>query len=189
MALLEQVDQLSIKQRLMVLGVVVVLLLVGFYYWIYAPNAKTISGLRMKLSSVQSDLQGLRAINAKLPEFKAQSEGLQKQLLEMRKKLPQDKEIPGLLDSISKAGTESGLQFELFRPRAENKKEFYSEVPVDITVTGPFHAISMFLDKVVHFPRIVNISNFNFGSAKEVGGYLMVTGTGVATTYRYNEKN
>lgn len=189
MALLERVDQLNNKQRLIILVVIIALLAGGFYYFVYRKNQTTITGLESTLSSLQTDIQGLRAIQAKLREFEAERDSLQKQLMIIRRKLPQQKEIPGLLESISNAGKESGLEFDLFRPRSEGKKEFYAEVPVDITVKGPFHNIVMFLDKIAHFPRIVNISNFSFKNPQEENGYIFITGSGLATTYRYLEQN
>lgn len=189
MPLLESIDQLNNKQRLLILVVIIALIAAGFYYLIYKPNNSDIAGLETRLSSLQSDLQSLRAIYAKLPEFEARRDLLREQLSLMKKKLPQQREIPGLLESISKAGTESGLEFDLFKPRPEGRKEFYAEVPVDIVVKGPFHNIVIFLDKIAHLPRIVNITNFEFRGPVEEGGYVFITGSGMATTYRYLEKS
>ncbi len=189
MALLEKVNELNNKQRLLVLVAVVALVGVLFYMYPYKKKQTEIEGSLIRLSAVQTELQGLQAIAAKLPEFETIIKNLQKQLEELKTKLPQDKDIPLLLKSISDAGTENGMQFDLFRPLGETRKEFYSEVPVDIAVRGPFHNMVSFLDKIVHFGRIVNITNFNFSNPRDEGGYHFVTGTGLATTYRYNEKS
>lgn len=189
MAFLEKIDEMNNRQRLLVLVVIVALLVTMFYMLVYSKNRTVITGLESNMASLQTDLDGLRAIAAKLPEFESQSKRLQNQLLEISRKLPQEREIPGLLESISKAGQESGLQFELFKPRPEVKKEFYVEVPVDIVVKGPFHNVAAFLDQIVHLPRIVNITNFSFSSPKDEGNYVFVTGTGLATTYRYSEQS
>ncbi len=189
MALTEKLNEMNNKQRILAIGILIIVMVALFFYFPYQNNRKVIKGLETKLSAIQGELQSLRAIHAKLPEFVAQTKRLQTQLLDIRKKLPQERDIPGLLDSISKAGLESGLQFDLFRPRPEIKKEFYAEVPVDITIKGPFHNIAMFIDKIVHLPRIVNVSNISFGNPKEEDGYVFITGTGMATTYRYEEKS
>jgi type IV pilus assembly protein PilO len=189
MAVLDQLNELNAKQRLLIVGVVIGLMAVIFYYYIFTPNTRTIANFDSQLTALETELKGLRAIEMKLPEFKAETLRLQNQLSEIRRKLPQEKEIPGLLENISRAGMESGLQFELFRPGSEVKKEIYSEVPVDISVRGPFQSMAMFIDKISHFPRIVNVTRFNFSAPKEEGNFVFISGTGVATTYRYNEKN
>jgi type IV pilus assembly protein PilO len=189
MALLEKVNELNNKQRLLILVAVIAVIGVLFYLYPVKKAQTEIAGLTSRLTAVQGELQGLQAIAAKLPEFRATIESLQKQLADLRTKLPQDKDIPLLLKSISEAGTGSGMHFDLFRPQGEVKKEYYSELPVNITVRGPFHSMVTFMDKIAHLPRIVNITSFNFAGSKEEGGYLFVTGTGMATTYRYNEKS
>jgi type IV pilus assembly protein PilO len=189
MVILDKINEMNTQTRAALLAILVALPAVVFYMYLYSPNVKTIARLTGELSTVQTDLQGLRAIAAKLPEFKKNTEDLQAQLLDIRKKLPLGKEIPKLLDDISRAGQESGLRFELFRPQGEVKREFYSEVPVDVAVRGPFHNVVMFMDRVTHFNRIVNVTNFSFSSPKEEGSYVFIMGSGLITTYRYEEKN
>jgi type IV pilus assembly protein PilO len=188
MALMERIDSLSARQRLLIMIVIILLLGVGFYYRVHKPKQREIQGWEAQLSTLQTDLQGLRAIAAKLPEFKEETRKLQRQLDEIKEQLPKEKEIPVLLENVSKAGTESGLEFDLFRPKPEVDKGFYMEVPVDLVVRGPFHNIATFLDKIAHFPRIMNITSFSLGKATEKEGYVIITGSCLATTYRYTEK-
>ena len=187
MSLLERLDELSNKQRLLIIAVVVLIMLAGFWQYVYKPYQTDIRNLRTQLESLQTDLQGLRAIAAKLPQFEEETKKLKRQLDEIRRQLPQEKEIPELLENVSRTGTESGLGFDLFRPKKEVNKGFYVEVPVDLVVKGPYHSIATFLDKVVHFDRIINISSFNFGKATEERGQVVITGSCLATTYRYTE--
>ena len=158
MAIMERIDGLSTRQRLLIMIIIILFLGAGFYYRVHKPKQREIQGWESQLSTLQTDLQGLRAIAAKLPEFKEETRKLQLQLDEIKKQLPKEKEIPVLLENVSKAGTESGLEFDLFRPKPEVDKGFYMEVPVDIVVKGPFHNLATFLDKIAHFPRIMNIT-------------------------------
>jgi len=80
--------------------------------------------------------------------------------------LPETKEIPSLLSSISQSGQDAGLEFVLFEPKAEVKKDFYAEIPVSIKVTGSYHNIATFFDNVSRLYRIVNIQNIEMKSGK-----------------------
>jgi type IV pilus assembly protein PilO len=51
------------------------------------------------------------------------------------KALPEKQEIPALLAGISQAGKVVGLEFLLFQPKAEIKKDFYAEIPVSIQLS------------------------------------------------------
>jgi type IV pilus assembly protein PilO len=79
--------------------------------------------------------------------------------------LPEKEEIPTLLTGISKAGKSSGLNFILFQPMPEVKKDFYAEIPVAMEVTGDYHGVAMFFENVAGLNRIVNIRNISMTPA------------------------
>ena len=100
------------------------------------------------------------------------------------KALPDKREIPSLLTSVSRVGIESGLEFLLFQPQPEVMKEFYAEIPVSIRISGGYHNVALFFDRVARLPRIVNIKNIKMNKSK---GSLKLTTTCTAVTYRFVE--
>jgi type IV pilus assembly protein PilO len=100
------------------------------------------------------------------------------------KSLPEKEEIPSLLTSISDSGKESGLEFLLFKPKREVKKEFYAEIPVAMKVNGDFHNIAKFFDQVARLSRVVNIRNI---SMKPVKGNESIVTACTAVTYKFIE--
>jgi type IV pilus assembly protein PilO len=104
-------------------------------------------------------------------------------------KLPDQKEIPGLLSSLSEAGKNSGLEFVLFEPVQPVNKEFYAEIPVKMTVNGGFHNTASFFEKVARLPRIVNISDGSISTGKESkeDNYFLTTSCQIKT-YMFVEK-
>ena len=100
--------------------------------------------------------------------------------------LPDTKEIPDLLSSISSLGRESGLEILQFKQRPEKFEEFYAEVPVDILVRGTYHQVAAFFDKVGHMARIVNVGNVNTKSPAKIEGEALELDTAcVAVTFRF----
>jgi type IV pilus assembly protein PilO len=88
-------------------------------------------------------------------------------------KLPEQKEIPGLLISMSEAEGLGGVEFQLFEPLAPVEKEFYAELPVKISLTGVYHDTAIFFEKVAKLPRIVNVSDLSMErreAAKDANG-------------------
>jgi type IV pilus assembly protein PilO len=102
--------------------------------------------------------------------------------------LPNSKEIPALLTSITSAGKSAGLDFLIFRPKPEVPQDFYAEVPVEISVAGPFVGIANFFVAVGNLPRIVNISNVAFTDIKNDRGRNIVRVNCQATTFRFLDK-
>ena len=62
MALMERIDSLSARNRLLIMVVIFALLAAGFYYRVHKPKQREIQGWEAQLSVLQTDLQGLRAI-------------------------------------------------------------------------------------------------------------------------------
>ena len=121
---------------------------------------------------VQEQMAALEQVQAKEQELKdvfeakqrkaANLEPLKRQLQEMKQTfgamlrlLPNKTEIEGLLVDISQSGLAAGLEFELFKPQAEQPAEFYAVQPISITVTGTYHEFGEFISAVAALPRIV----------------------------------
>ena len=82
------------------------------------------------------------------------------QYKQVMRALPEKEEIPSLLAGISQVGKDAGLEFSsLSSPSRRTRKDFYAEIPVDISVSGSYHQVAVFMDKVANLPRIVNIRN------------------------------
>jgi type IV pilus assembly protein PilO len=54
------------------------------------------------------------------------------------KQLPNKSEVESLLVEINQAGMGRGLQFDLFKPGAEQVKDFYAELPITVRLTGTY---------------------------------------------------
>ena len=184
-AVVEQFEKVPPKQRALVLAVLLAVLGVGFYYLVYQPKAAQIKAAKGQLAQLTSEVQNLQAIEAQNIKFKRMIAELSSQLDQARQQLPGEREIPILLEQIARFGKESGIEFISFRPSPEVARDFYNEVPMALALRGPFHNIGLFLDKISHYPRIISVSNLTMGNPVEKEGYLMLTSTCTATTYRY----
>jgi type IV pilus assembly protein PilO len=134
-------------------------------------------------------------------EFKqkksANLEALRDQLKEMKESfgnllrlLPNKTEIEGLLVDISQSGLSAGLEFELFKPGAEQVAEFYAIQPISIRVTGTYHEFGNFVSTVAALPRIVTQHDVSMAPKNKgaVGGEDELVMNMVAKTYRYLEE-
>jgi type IV pilus assembly protein PilO len=97
------------------------------------------------------------------------------------KQLPNRSEIDALLTDINQAGLGRGLQFDLFRPAAQERMaDFYAELPISIKITGNYHDIGAFASDVAALPRIVTLNDVAISNDK---GTLSMDA--VAKTFRY----
>jgi type IV pilus assembly protein PilO len=97
------------------------------------------------------------------------------------KQLPNRSEIDALLTDVNQAGLGRGLQFELFKPAAQERMaDFYAELPIDIRITGSYHDMGAFASDIAQLPRIVTLNNVAISADK---GTLAMDA--VAKTFRY----
>lgn len=153
------------RQLYILLGVAAVLFLYGWWSFLFKPAWDEVDRLQKELDSLVLQLNQKRRIAANLPHLEAQIKQLQLRLNASVARLPEEKEIPTLLIQVNSLGEEAGLVFTLFRPQAAVKKDFYSEVPIQVRVEGSFHALGAFFDRIGKMDRIVNIGTLNVSPA------------------------
>jgi type IV pilus assembly protein PilO len=173
------------SQRIGILaGLIVFLLIVGYFY-LYLPGADQVARLSEEIGNVESDRNRKRAIASNLPRLQRELQDWSLKLKTAAAQLPDKKEIPDLLSSLSAKARESGLEIILFRPRTENYQDFYAEIPVDIVVRGTFHNAVSFFDSVEKLYRPVNMDNIGLKNSKTVGDRVELEISTLATTYRF----
>jgi type IV pilus assembly protein PilO len=184
----EKILKLPNKQKIAILFLILLLEGVAFFYLFQQPKYQQFKALQSQLNDLQNQIQENRKVADNLPRLKKEYEQLQRELEAALTELPNQKEIPTLLTSITTLGKGAGLDFLLFRPKAEEPKDFYSAVPVDIVVSGSFYNVANFFVAVGNLPRIVNINNVAVSDIRDAGGRSMMKVTCLATTFRFLEK-
>lgn len=163
------------------------LLLLTFVFWQYFYKAKLteFAELREKVENLeqQKTLEKRRA--ASLDTLRKLVKDLDIKLKFALQELPDKREIPDLLDSISNLARDAGLEVTLFKPEAEILRDFYAEVPVSISVDGTFHQVTTFFDEVGHLSRIVNINQITIREPRITEERVGVKVDCMATTFRY----
>lgn len=168
-------------------GAMVLLLALGFFY-AYQPSADKITQLTEEADKIRQETDKKRKIVANMPKLQRDLQEWDAKLKSVVAQLPNSREIPDLLSTISTKARESGLEIILFRPRAENLREFYAEIPVDIVVRGGFNNAVTFFDEVGKFNRLVNIDNIDFKNPKVQGDHVGLEISTLATTYRFMDE-
>ncbi len=173
-------------QRMGALVGVSVLIIALVYYFVLSGQVNELSGLEGSLAKKQNEVNANRDLNANKTKFEDKIAELEGKLEVSKKYLPQEKEIPLLLEKITEFGTQSGLEFLVFKPSGEVEREFYSEVSIKIEVNGTFHNVLRFFDRIANMDRIVTVSNISMQKGKKDSGASIKTSLS-AVTYRYIE--
>lgn len=120
---------------------------------------------------------------ANLEVFKAQMVEMEETFGALVRQLPSETEVPGLLEDITNTALGSGLALQEVKLQAEQKRDFYSELPINIRVSGSYHELASFVSSVASLPRIVTLHDLTIKPTGGDGERLDMQV--VARTYRY----
>jgi len=121
-----------------------------------------------------------QAVNLDL--HKQQLREIDTQFGALLRQLPNKSQMDALLVDINQAGLGRGLQFDLFKPAAQEiQKEFYAELPIEVKVVGNYHDMGAFAADVGALPRIVTLNDVRINAQKD--GSLVMEAN--ARTFRY----
>ena len=179
----EKVEKIKMPYRLAILAGTIILLVGLFIWFIYIPKSEQIDASRQEIKRLEARLNQAKIKARDLKKFEEEFAEVEFQFAEALSLLPNTKEIPALLKTVTQLGTDSQLEFVLFSPQRERPKDFYIEIPVSIQVSGAYHNVAMFFDKVGRMDRIVNILNVDMKPVKDRSTIL--TTKCDAVTYRF----
>lgn len=184
----EKILKLPTKQKILILVLVMIIESAALVWFLYRPMYNEHVSLKAELSKLQNEIDEKTRIVANLPRLQMEYDQLNRELVQALTELPNSKEIPSLLTSITTLGKNAGLDFLVFRPKGETAKDFYAEVPVDIVVAGSYYSVANFFAAVSNLPRIVNITNVTFSDIKNVNNRIQIKVNCLATTFRFLDK-
>ena len=125
----------------------------------YGQLKQKLAGITHKMISQQlKELQQSQLIHRK--EYAQMQELLQ----DVMRQLPESKDLPNLLRSVTGVSEETRLKIKQFEPKQIKNRDFYSELPFDIKFQGKFGNLASFLDGVRKLERIISINNFSIES-------------------------
>jgi len=169
-----------------------IIVLVGGFYAIVSPVIDRTKQYQAEYESTNTMLTVAKQKAMRLEALKNERKMKETEFRKSMKALPETKEIPALLTSISQVGQDTGVEFAVFEPKAEVSQGFYGEIPVNMEILGNYHNTVMFFDKVTSLNRIVNIRNIKMEpaqvkDAKDGAGTKLKT-VCEAVTYKFIEK-
>lgn len=185
-AIFQKIETIKMPIRIGILAGIIVLFLAAFIWFIYLPKSEAIETTTTSIDELDKQLNRAKLQRAKLPEKQKEREELDLQLQEALKLLPNSKEIPSLLRKITELGNESQLDFRVFTPKSEQTRELYIEIPVAITVSGTYHNVAIFFEKVGRMERIMNIKNVSMKPVSDRSTTLTTTCDAITYTFKGN---
>jgi type IV pilus assembly protein PilO len=188
-----------------------------FYYFQWGDMVAQEEQKTTDLNALQSDIRNLEVTANKLQEFQREVALREAKLEMLKRILPADKETPELMKKVQDLATQSNLSVKKFNPGATVNKEFpvegapaakpgarpapapkpgqapaqaaeyYQEWPINVDLTGTYHNLGMFFDRVGRLSRLVNVGSIRIKSQAPQKANNTIAVSCVATTFVYVE--
>ncbi|SEG01289.1 type IV pilus inner membrane component PilO [Nitrosomonas ureae] len=188
--LLMELRQLDINQagnwpaafKIAALVILFVAIIVAGHFLVWQDQIEMLGNIHAEEETLKNTYLVKKSSAVNLSALRLQLKEIEQSLSALLKQLPDKSEMEALLVDINQAGLGRGLQFELFKPDAqETIHAFYAELPVSIRVTGSYHDIGAFASDVAQLSRIVTLNDVSILPAND--GKLILDA--VAKTFRY----
>ncbi len=186
--LIAKISKVPLAQRVLVLALAVIIIVVAVFFTFIQPENKKITRFKRTIEQLDSDLVQKRAIARNLSRYRVEVERLKQRLNEALTLLPNEAEIPELLQKIAALVEQSDCEMESFVPAAEVTSGFYAKIPVKMVVEGNYHSIAVFFDKVSKLARIVNVTNIKLDKPTLQNKKMVLKAQFTATTFKFVER-
>lgn len=112
----------------------------------------------------------LESYRPKLKQIEQQLAELKQQLEIEQRIVPDDKQVDGFITMLDAEAQKAGIEIRRYTAKPTVSKEYYTELPFDMELDGPYYSMLNFFDRVGKLERIVNIGSLLLSTTKNPQG-------------------
>jgi type IV pilus assembly protein PilO len=154
------------------LGVLVLAGVVGtgaLYYTVFKSQREENATAQTTLQAKMRENADLEAYRPKLADIERQLASLKQQLEIERRIVPDEKEVDNFMRMVSGEARKAGVEIRRYTARPVSARDFYTEVPFEVELDGPYYSMLGFFDRVSKLERIVNVNGLLVASTRKPG--------------------
>jgi len=167
-----------------VLGIAVVLTLINFFFFVQ-PVEDQLAANEAQLRSMERQYAEKKEIADNLNERRREMAVLEERLAQALTELPEQADLQDLLGQLNDISRKSGLELAKIEPSSEQPAEFFSKIPLRMSVRGNYHEIALFMQEVSRMRRIVNVNNIKLAEGGMRNDKVLIQSEFLATTFRF----
>ena len=157
---MEKFNQLPFVARLAILAVVGGIIFAGAWYGpvpgLAAMRVANDAAME-KVKAQQADNARLKPYEGRLKELELQIDSLQRQMERQKQIVPDDKSADNFIRDLQSDARSAGVEIRSYVAKPVGQKQYYTEVPFDLEIDGPYFAMLNYFERVGDMERIVNV--------------------------------
>jgi type IV pilus assembly protein PilO len=178
----------GLKQWAMVLAGAA-LVTAALYYTVFKGQSDKNAAAEHAVQEKVRENNELESYRPKLKDMERQLANLKQQLEIERRIVPDEKQVDTFIETMNGEAQKAGVELRRYTALPVSAKEYYTEVPFDLELDGPYYSMLNFFDRVGKLERIVNVSGLlvantkNSSEAKVKHQYQYAANESVAATF------
>jgi len=130
-----------------------------------------------KNAAAQHALEDKIRENNELESYRPKLKQMEQQLAELKQQLeieqrivPDEKQVDSFITMLDAEAQKAGVELRRYSAKDTKSQQYYTEVPFDLELDGPYYSALNFFDRVSKLERIVNISGLLVATTKNPSG-------------------
>lgn len=169
--------------------VLIAIIILGLFYFVYyKPKDEELQNIKDERIKVEAEVAHLKAKKEELDKIEAELEQMKVTLSKLEAIIPQKEEISNILKQMQELAYDTRLNITKFIQNPEIIKEFYAEQPISVAVTGEYHNLAIFFDRLSTLKRLFNIEDFSIKALRSQTDASTISAEWNVKTYIYREE-
>ncbi|HUE51671.1 MAG TPA: type 4a pilus biogenesis protein PilO, partial [Terriglobales bacterium] len=112
----------------------------------------------------------LESYRPKLKQIEQQLAELKQQLEIEQRIVPDEKQVDGFMTMMDGEAFKAGVEVRRYSAKDSKQQQYYTEVPFEMELDGPYYSVLNFFDRVSKLERIVNVGGLMVSTTKNPTG-------------------
>jgi len=138
----------------------------ALYYTVFKSQSDKNATAQHALQEKVRENNELESYRPKLKDMEQQVASLKQQLEIERRIVPDDKQVDTFIETMDGEAQKAGVELRRYTAKPITSKEYYSELPFDMEMDGPYYSMLNFFDRIGKLERIVNVSGLLVANTK-----------------------
>jgi type IV pilus assembly protein PilO len=138
----------------------------ALYFTVYKSQSDKNAAAEHAVQDKVRENNELESYRPKLKDMERQLANLKQQLEIERRIVPDEKQVDTFIETLDGEAQKAGVELRRYAAKPVVTKEYYSEVPFELDLDGPYYSMLNFFDRVSKLERIVNVGGLLVSTTK-----------------------
>ena len=155
------------KQWVFVTIMFAVIIFLSFYFLYFKKANLDLDRIAKEKDALQVEVDKYQKI-AEGPDTQTRIKELQASIDQFEQRLPNEKEVPKLLDFLREAADAADIQYTSIIAKPPVPGTFYIEIPFDVVLMGKYHNIGHVVNQIENSTRLLKVDNIDLSAGKGI---------------------